>query len=80
MLDVLRDTHKVLSVDPVIYNMYIESAFKSKRPGINLEKQLEITAKITTDCYRREISTAKIAGKVEVLQSTVACVLIKIWF
>lgn len=65
------------TINPVIHDMHVQNAFKSGRPGISLEKQSEIIAKVTTDCYRREKSTAEIAGEVEVSQSTVARVLKK---
>lgn len=42
-----------------------------------MEKQSEIIAKVTTDRYGREKSTAEIAGEVQVSQSTVARVLKK---
>ena len=36
-------------VSPVIYNMYVEVAQRSEKPGIRLEKQQKIVAKITTN-------------------------------
>ena len=64
-------------VDPIIHNMHVENAFKSGRPCINLEKQSEIIAKVTTDRYGRGKSTTEIAREIEVSQSTVARVLKK---
>lgn len=57
------------TVNPVIHDMYVKNAYKSGRSGISLEKQSEIIAKITIDCYRQEKSTVKIAGEVEISQS-----------
>ena len=68
------------TVTPVIHNVYVEDAHKSGRPGISLEKQLEIVAKVTTDRYGREKSTAEIAEEVEVSQSSVARILKKYGF
>lgn len=55
------------TVIPMIYNVYIQDAHKSGRLSINLEKQLEIVAKVTTDQHRREKSIAGIVEEVEVL-------------
>lgn len=68
------------TVIPVIYNMYVEDTYKSEKPSISLEKQIEIIAKVTTDQYGREKSIAEIAEEVEVLQSLVSCILKKYRF
>ena len=57
-------------VAPIIYDEYVVDAKRSGRPGISLDKQQEIVAKVTTDRYGREKSTAEIARKVEVSQSS----------
>lgn len=55
----------------MIYNVYFEDIYKSKRPSISLEKELEIVAKITIDWYKRKKSIPKIAGEVQVSQRLV---------
>ena len=57
--------------------MHIQNIFKNGKPNISLEKQSKIIIKVIANRYRREKSTAKIARKVEVSQSTIAYVLKK---
>lgn len=57
-------------VAPIIYDEYAVNAKRNGKPGISLDKQQEIVAKVTMDRYGREKSTAEIARKVEVSQSS----------
>ena len=53
-------------VSSMIYNVHIEDAQKSGRPGISLEKQQEIVTKVTIDRYGQKKFIAEIAREVEV--------------
>ena len=65
------------TVTPVLYNVHVEDAKKSGRPGISLENQQEIIAKVSKDQHGREKSTLEIAAEVKVSQSSVARILTK---
>lgn len=69
-----RYNPKILSM---IYNVYIEDAQKNRRLGTSLKKKQKIVAKVTTNQYSREKSTAQITRKVEVSQSLVDWILTK---